>query len=212
MWHGDCEINRYGNLSRKKELHMARINRESLDLFFEHGLELSSRTIYIGYGMNDEYDTDEKVAADVIKGLVILSSSNSEAPIQLIINNQGGDAIHGLAIYDAIRNVGNPVIATVYGHCYSIGAWILQAADHRRISKHSSLMIHHGSGDKTQFDRELDDRCVDILLDRIHEKQPDFTRKQLDKMLLKDSFLWPEEALKLGLVDEIVDMDAEASK
>jgi len=183
---------------------MARISKDHLDLFFDHGLELTSRTIYIGYGMNDEYDTDEKVAADVIKSLVVLSTASSELPINIVINNQGGDAIHGLAIYDAIRNVSNPVIATVYGHCYSIGAWILQAADTRRMSKHSSLMIHHGSGDKTQFDKELDDKCVDILLDKIREKNPDFSRKQLDKMLLKDTYLWGEQALALGLIDEIV--------
>ena len=56
---------------------MARINKDNLDLFFDHGLELASRTIYIGYGANPDYDTDEKVAADVIKSLVILTTSST---------------------------------------------------------------------------------------------------------------------------------------
>lgn len=184
---------------------MARISKDHLDLFFEHGLEITSRTIYIGYGDSEEYDTDQRVASDVIKGLTVLRTASAELPINVIINNQGGDSIHGLAIYDAIRAVPNHVTATVYGHCYSIGAWILQAADTRRMSKNSSLMIHHGSGDKTQFDKEMDNKCMDILLEKMREKNPEFSRKQLDKMLLKDTFLWPEEALSLGLIDEVVE-------
>lgn len=182
---------------------MARVNRDHVDLFFDHGVELATKCIYIGYGMSDEFDLDQKVTADVLKGLRILSSIRPEEPISILINNQGGETQHGLAIYDAIRSLSSPVHITVYGHCYSIGAWILQAGDVRKMSKHSSLMIHHGSGDKTQFDKEMDEKCVDILLDRIREKQPEYSRKQLDKLLLKDTYLWPEEALKLGLIDEI---------
>lgn len=182
---------------------MARVNKEQVWLFFEHGVELATKTIYLGTGDSDDYDLDQKVTADVLKGLRILSSIRPEEPISIILNNQGGETQHGLAIYDAIRSLSSPVHITVYGHCYSIGAWILQAGDVRRMSKHSSLMIHHGSGDKTTFDREMDEKCVDILLDRIKEKHPDFSKKQLDKMLLKDSYMWPEDALKLGLIDEI---------
>lgn len=184
---------------------MAKLNKDHIDYFFDYGLELATRTIYIGYGQDEECDLDQQVAANVIKSLLILSNASTELPINIIINNQGGHAIHGIAIYDAIRQVPNHVCITVYGHAYSIGAWILQAGDTRRISPHSALMIHHGSGDKTEFDREFDDKCTQILLNRIREKNPTFSEKQLDRMLLKDTYLFPEEALKLGLVDEILD-------
>jgi hypothetical protein len=65
-------------------------------------------------------------------------------------------------------------------------------------------MIHHGEGAKTVFDKEVDKRCTQILLERIREKNPNFSEQKLDRMLLKDSNLWPEEALELGLVDGIV--------
>jgi ATP-dependent Clp protease protease subunit len=184
---------------------MAKLNKDHIDYFFEYGLELATRTIYIGYGDDEDSDLDQKVAANVIKSLCILSNASPDLPINIIINNQGGFAIHGLAIYDAIRQVPNHVVITVYGHCYSIGAWILQAGDTRRISPHSSLMIHHGSGDKNEFDRELDQICLQLLLKRIREKNPSFTEKQLDKLLLKDSFMWPTKALELGLVDEVLE-------
>lgn len=181
-----------------------KINKDHIWLFFEHGIELSTKTIYLGYGNDPQIDLDQQVTANVLKGLHILSSIKPDEPIRLMVNNQGGDTQHGLAIYDAIRNVSSPVHISVYGHCYSIAAWILQAGDVRRMSAHSSLMIHHGNGNKTTFDREMDDKCVDILLDRIREKHPEYTRQKLDKLLLKDSYMWPEQALELGLIDEVV--------
>jgi ATP-dependent protease ClpP protease subunit len=182
---------------------MARINKDHIDKFYDCNIELNSRTLYIGYGEDKDFDLDQKVTADILKGLHILTTSSKELPIFIILNNQGGDTIHGLAIYDAIRSLPNHVTITVYGHCYSIGAWILQAADTRKMAKHSAIMIHHGEGEKTQFDKELDNKCVDILLNRIREKNPDYTKKQLDKLLLKDTYMWGEEALKLGLIDEV---------
>jgi ATP-dependent protease ClpP protease subunit len=97
------------------------------------------------------------------------------------------------------------VHAYIYGHCYSIAAWVIQAADKRYMSKNSSMMIHHGESDKTEFDRQMDDRCVAILLDRIREKHPEYPKHKLDKLLLKDTYLWPEEALDLGLIDEVLE-------
>lgn len=184
---------------------MPRISRDHIYLFFEHGIDINTKTIYLGSGGSDYIDVDENVAANVIKSLRILSNFKPDEPIHIILNTQGGDTQHGLAIYDAIRMVSTPVHITVLGHCYSIGAWILQAGDVRRMSRHSSLMIHHGEGTKTQFDKEQDNICMDILLERIREKHPDFTKQKLDRMLLKDTYLWPQQALELGLIDEVVE-------
>lgn len=42
-----------------------------------------------------------------------------------------------------------------------------------------------------------------IYLDRIREKNKDFTIKKLDKMLDFDTILLPSEAVQLGLADEV---------
>jgi ATP-dependent Clp protease protease subunit len=184
---------------------MARISKDNLYLFFEHNIEVSTKTLYLGFGNTEDYDLDQKVAADILKGLHVLSSIRPEEPTRILINNLGGETIHGLAIYDAIRRMPGEVHAYIYGHCYSIAAWVIQAADKRYMSKNSSMMIHHGESDKTEFDRQMDDRCVAILLDRIREKHPEYPKHKLDKLLLKDTYLWPEEALDLGLIDEVLE-------
>lgn len=182
---------------------MARISKEHINYFFEYGMDISTKTLYLGSGDSSDCDVDEVLAANIIKGLRILSSIRPDDPINIIVNSQGGDTQHGLAIYDAIRMVSTPVYVTVLGHCYSISAWILQAGRVRRMTPNSSMMIHHGAGRKDAFEREQDKRCTDILLSRIREKHPGFTEAKLDKLLLKDTYLFPEEALELGLIDEI---------
>ena len=184
---------------------MARINKDHIDKFYDYNIELATKTLYLGFGDSSDHDLDEKITAHIIKGLHILSTIRPEEPIRIIMNNQGGDTQHGLAIYDTIRGLSSPVHIDVYGHCYSIGAWILQAADHRRMSKHSSLMIHDGEGTKDKFHREQDEKCRDILLARIREKHPDYKVSVLQKLLDTDTYMWPEQALALGLIDEVIE-------
>lgn len=194
---------------------MARISKDHISYFLEHDVDISTKTIYMGAGKDEECDVDQHLASNVIKGLRILSAIRPEEPIQLIINCQGGDTQHGLAIYDAIRMVPGPVHATILGHCYSIAAWIIQAADLRRMSKSSSLMIHDGdsvvSGNKSEtknwyhFYQEQDIYCRHLLLNKIKEKHPDFTMNKLEKMLKTDTILWPQQALDLGLIDEVIE-------
>lgn len=194
---------------------MARVNKDQIYLFFEHGIEVSTKTLYLGYGADEETDVDQVLASDVIKGLRILSSIRPEEPIHIIMNCQGGDCQHGFAIYDAIRMVQSPVHITVIGHCYSMAAWILQAGTVRRMSRNSSMMIHNGESvvggrkkDKknwTKYHQEQDERANRIFLDRIQKKHPGFSLTRLEKMLEVDTILWPEEALELGLIDEVIE-------
>lgn len=193
---------------------MSKIYKDQIHLFFEHGVDISTKTIYLGYGGDEEMDVDQVLASNVIKGLRILSSIRPEDPINIIMNCQGGDTQHGFAIYDAIRMSPSQVHVTIIGHCYSMAAWILQAADVRRMSEYSSIMIHDGdnavSGRKDEtrswykFYQEQDELARDILLQRIREKNPSFPANKLDKMLKTDTILWPNQALELGLIDEIV--------
>lgn len=183
---------------------MSKINKDQIWLFYENDIEVATKTLYLGYGQEEEFDIDQVAAGNIIKGLRILSSFRPDDPINIIVNCQGGEVQHGFAIYDAINMVESPVYMTVIGHCYSMAAWILQAGDRRRMSKNSSIMIHHGDGPRDKFSKEQDRKCIEILLERIREKHPGYSEAKLDKLLLKDTYMWPEEALELGLIDEIV--------
>lgn len=183
---------------------MARISKDYIQYFYEHNVDVSTKTIYLGYGQeSSDIELDHKLTADVLKGLHLLSHIRSEEPIKIIMNCAGGDVDHGLAIYDAIRECKSPVHIGVLGKAYSMAAWVLQAADYRIISPSSSVMIHDGEGPKDAWTKKQDIYCRQIMLDSIKKKNPKFTVNEIQQLLDRDTFLTAEEALHLGLVDEI---------
>lgn len=185
---------------------MPRINRDHIHLFLDYGIDISTKTIYMGYGDPDsDVELDHVLTANVLRGLHILGQIRIEDPIEIIMNCQGGDVQHGLALYDAITNCSANVNITVLGHCHSMAAWVLQAGTNRYMTKNSSMMIHDGEGTKSGFAKEQDLRCRNILLDKIKEKHPKFSSKRLQEMLDTDYYMFPEEALELGLIDLIVE-------
>lgn len=191
---------------------MARGN-DNIELVYSHGIDIGSKTLYLG-GSSGE-DINPESASDIIRGLGILSRTRPTEPITIIINSGGGDVDQGLAIYDAIRNTSNTVNACVRGNCYSMAAWILQAADHRSMARNSSMMIHSGqtsiegndesAANLWEFYKQQDKRCFDIFMSRLREKNPKFAESKLKRMLRTDTYLWPEQALELGFIDEVLE-------
>ncbi|MFD2763935.1 head maturation protease, ClpP-related [Micromonospora eburnea] len=64
--------------------------------------------------------------------------------IDLRINSPGGLIYDGFVIYNALRDHPARVEATVDGLAASAASWVLQAAEHRVMNRHSELMIHDG--------------------------------------------------------------------
>jgi len=199
---------------------MGRINKESIDRFYDYDIYTETRTIYIGSVESDmdkgESGTDAAMAERAIKGLHLLDTSApvGDKAITVIMNNPGGDYYHGMAIYDAIKSCKNHVTVVIYGHVMSMGSIILQAADKRVMTQNSTLMIHYGyinaDGASKNFERiaaenkRLDKVTEKILLDRIKQKNPKFLPNKIKEMLEFDTFLTAEQALELGLIDEIL--------
>jgi ATP-dependent Clp endopeptidase proteolytic subunit ClpP len=199
---------------------MARINKESIDRFYDYDIHVETRTIYMGSVDNDpehgESGTDSNMAERVIKGLHILDSSapSGDKPITVLMNNPGGDVYHGAAIYDAIKACKNHVTIVVYGHAMSMGSIILQAADHRVMQPNSRMMVHYGTWGYTDhpkiFQKWADESkkfmewMDSVYMEKIKQKKPNYTRNQLKELCNFDTILTPEEAFELGLIDEIL--------
>lgn len=199
---------------------MAKLVKESIDRFYDYDIHTETRTIYIGSVESDiehgESGTDASMAERAIKALHILDSSapNGDKPITIIMNNPGGDEYHGMGIYDAIKACKNHVTIIVYGHAMSMGSIILQAADKRVMSPNSRIMIHYGTWGIhdhpkivyawAQEGKKFDSWMEQVYLEKIREKIPSYTLAQVQEMCNFDTFINAEEALKLGLIDEIL--------
>jgi ATP-dependent protease ClpP protease subunit len=188
--------------------------------FFDYGIDVHTKTLYLGDDESqDDSDNDGvniRVAARAIKGLHILDHVESPEPITIIMNLMGGEEMQCLAIYDAIKACTHQTVIKVFGQCLSGGVWILQAASTRLLSANSRLMIHAGTWGLSedhpaivkswvkQYEKD-EELSENILLQRIWEKQPDFTRDQLREMLRFDTIFTPKDAIDLGLADDIID-------
>ncbi|HME51065.1 MAG TPA: ATP-dependent Clp protease proteolytic subunit [Candidatus Lokiarchaeia archaeon] len=193
---------------------------DKLDItpFFDYGIDIHTKTLYIG-DVEDPDDDDRgvnaRVASKAIKGLHLLDHVDTIDPITILLNMEGGDEVQCLAIYDAIKACAHQTTIKVFGQCLSGGVWILQAATNRLVAPNARLMIHAGTwgvGEdhptvvKTwvkQYEKD-EELSENILLERIWEKQPEFTREQLREMLRFDTIFTPQEAIDLGLADAII--------
>ncbi len=183
-----------------------RYSADHIELCMQYGIDIPNRTLYCtSYASpsNDEGGVDYLLCDRLLKGLGILDTM-SDTPINLIINNFGGEDDHCRAIMGAIRNCRSEVIGTVYGRAESAAAWILQACDVRKMDRLSSLMVHMGSGTKDRHARHIDDVFTQILLERMRQKDSGYSKAKLVNRLHDDWFVYPTQALALGLCDEVI--------
>lgn len=182
--------------------------------YFDYGIDVVNRQIYIGTNYQSQSTgVDYLMAERVIKALSILDVTSGG--IRLIMNNEGGFWYDGIAMFDYIRNCKNTITMDVYGQAFSMGAVMLQAADHRRMSKHAKVMLHYGVDGIESTHPEIYRRWAkeslrvkkemeDIFLERMSAKNPSITRRQLKEMLDFDTVLSARQAEEQGLIDEVI--------
>lgn len=123
------------------------LNRADIDLWLHAGINIKTRTLYLGHIGDSGGDEDPGIhwatARRMIMGLHILEVG-SKRPITILMNSGGGDWNHGMAIFDAIRSCRNRVTIINMSQAASMTSIILQAADYRITSPHGHYMIHDG--------------------------------------------------------------------
>ena len=195
---------------------------EEIKIFYEHGLHIPSRTIIVDSVHVDsehgESGVDAHMWSRLEKGLTILEkwplSAEQEDTITIKMNNPGGDIYHMFGMYDRIRSSPRQIIMEASGYVMSAASVILQAADIRRMHEHATMMIHHGFDSFAGHAKDFQSRAKEnerlqkmgssIYLERIRQKDPKFSQKRLQEMMKFDRYIPAEEAVALGLADEII--------
>lgn len=92
--------------------------------------------------LHDWYGTDGVCYKDIPEFLDSMEDGDNEIDIKL--HCPGGDCIEGWAIYDALRNSGKTISATIEGECSSMATIILLAAPkERRFGFENARMCIH---------------------------------------------------------------------
>ncbi len=166
---------------------------------------LRERIIFLG-GVIDDH-----VANIVIAQLIFLANEDPKRDISLYINSPGGVISSGLAIYDTMNFV-KPDISTIcIGMAASMGAFLLSggAKGKRFALPNSEIMIHQPSGGAEGQATDIEISAKHIIkmrhqLNQIMAKNTGQKLAQIEKDVERDFFMGAEEALKYGIVDEII--------
>ena len=172
---------------------------------------LKDRIIFI----DDEINS--VTASSIIMQLLTLESENKDAPITIYINSPGGSISDGMAIYDVMNKVKCPIITVCLGMAASMGAFLLSCGTRgkRYCLPNSTVMIHQplggGRGQATEI--EIIAKRILALRDklyRIMSKNSNVDYETMANACERDNYLTPEEALKMGLIDKIIDSPPKA--
>jgi ATP-dependent Clp protease protease subunit len=136
--------------------------------------------------------------------------SKKKDPINIIINSDGGDVYEALGIIDFIQSLDVKVNTICRGRAMSAAALLLCAGTGiRAASKHSTIMFHeissgiYGKSSDMKANVQHTEKLEEILIDIICENSNEDSVFWKER-ILKDYYLSPEEALKLGVIDSII--------
>ena len=166
---------------------------------------LKDRIIMLGTEIDDD------VANVVVAQLLFLESEDPDKDINLYVNSPGGSVTAGLAIYDTIQYVKPPVSTICIGQAASMGAVLLAAgAKGKRFAlPNARIMIHQplGGARGQVTDMEIQVKEIQRLKQRLNEILQKHTGQPMDRIEKdtdRDFYMGSEEALKYGLVDEVL--------
>lgn len=172
---------------------------------------LMDRIIFLGTPVNDD------VANMIIAQLLFLEADNPGRDIHLYINSPGGSVSAGLGIYDTMQFLKSPVNTICMGLAASMGAFLLTAGakGKRSALPNSRIMIHQPSGGAsgTASDIEIQAKEILYLRGRMNDLMAKHTGRpleQIERDVDRDRFMSAEEAVKYGLIDQVITNRAEA--
>lgn len=166
------------------------------------------------YGEVSDEGGEGKIASrDIVNELMYLDGNYENLNIR--INSIGGDVYPGIAIFNAIRQCRSNVTIYIDGIAASIAGVIALCGRRVEMSRYARMMLHNVSGgcfgnkqdlrDMISTIESLEDTIAEIIGGRCGKDKEEVKDSYFDGT---DHWLKAEEALHLGLIDAIYDVEA----
>lgn len=168
-------------------------------------------------------DVSEHSASLIVAQMLFLEAENPEADILFYINSPGGSVTAGLAIYDTMQFIKPDVRTIVIGQAASMGSFLAQAGTpgKRYVLPESRTMVHRVSSgtpgtrgsvhvQELEFEdarrhfeeaKRLNERLTQLY---VKHNTKGKTYEELFETMKFDTFLSAEQAVELGLADEVI--------
>jgi ATP-dependent protease ClpP protease subunit len=133
------------------------------------------------------------------------------SPVVAAFNSIGGDLFDGLAMHNALSRLGERCTGRIDALAASAASVAVCGAHRVVIAANAMLMIHnpytYAGGDAEDFRRVADvlDQTLEAIIAAYKAKAPDIDDAELRRMVNAETWLTANEALALGLADEVGD-------
>jgi ATP-dependent Clp protease protease subunit len=171
-----------------------------------YSLLLKERIIFLGTPIDDQ------VANLIVAQLLFLNHEDPEKEIQMYINSPGGVIYAGLAIYDTMQMISNPISTVAVGVTASFGTVLLTAGTKGRryalpnatIHMHQPLGGAQGQATDIEIQAKQILRLKSLLLGIMakHTGQP---LEVIERDSDRDYYLEAKGAVDYGLVDQVLE-------
>ncbi|HXF86287.1 MAG TPA: ATP-dependent Clp protease proteolytic subunit [Anaerolineales bacterium] len=172
-----------------------------------YSLLLKERIIFLGTPIDDQ------VANLIVAQLLYLNHEDPEKEIQMYINSPGGVIYAGLAIYDTMQMITNPISTVAVGVTASFGTVLLAAGTkgRRYALPHATIHMHQplGGAQGQATDIEIQARQIlrlkELLLGILakHTGQP---LEVIERDSDRDYYMDAKAAVEYGVVDQVLEV------
>lgn len=173
-------------------------------------LLLKNRIVFLGTPINDQ------VANLVVAQLLFLNQEDREAPISMYINSPGGQVYAGLAIYDTMQMIANPISTVAVGVTASFGTVLLTAGTkgQRYALPHATIHIHQPLGGVQGQASDIEIEAREILrlktrLNQILAQHTGQTIETIERDTDRNFYMDAHAAAEYGVVDQVLEVPPE---
>ncbi len=172
-----------------------------------YSLLLKERIIFLGTPIDDQ------VANVIVAQLLFLNHEDPEKEIQMYINSPGGVIYAGLAIYDTMQMISNPISTVAVGVTASFGTVLLAAGTkgRRYALPNSTIHMHQPLGGAQGQATDIEIQAKQILrlkalLLGILAKHTNQPLEVIERDSDRDYYLEAKQAVEYGLVDQVLEV------
>jgi ATP-dependent Clp protease protease subunit len=170
-----------------------------------YSLLLKERIIFLGTAIDDQ------VANVIVAQMLYLNHEDPDREIQMYINSPGVVIYAGLAIYDTMQMISNPISTVAVGVTASFGTVLLTAGTKgRRFALPNSTIHMHqplGGAQGQATDIEIAAKQILLLKSKLNNIMAKHTGQKLEVIehdTDRDFYMSAQQAVDYGLVDQVL--------
>jgi ATP-dependent Clp protease protease subunit len=171
-----------------------------------YSLLLKERIVFLGTPIDDQ------VANLIVAQLLYLNHEDPEREIQMYINSPGGQIYAGLAIYDTMQMLSNPISTVAVGMTASFGTLLLTAGTKGRRYALPNATIHMhqplGGAQGQATDIEIAAKQIirlKVLLNNVFSRHTGQPLEVIERDTDRDFYMTAPQAVDYGLVDQMLE-------